>query len=126
YWLENKGSFPFTVHKLATMYGCYRAVAGDFEGNGRNDIVAVSNIPAEVEPNTAALRLNSVLFLQNLGNGQFKKYPLEQGRCYYFSCEAGDIFGQGRTDFVTASAFLKGRPVDRIALTIWRNRGKAR
>ena len=91
YWLENQGSFPFKAHKIAGMYGCYRAVAADFEGNGRNDIVAVSNIPSEVETNTAALRLNSVLFVQNLGSGQFKEYPLEQGSCYYFTCVAGEV-----------------------------------
>jgi len=125
YWLENRGSYPFTAHKLATMYGCYRAVAADFQGNGRNDIVAVSNIPIEVTTNSAALRLNSVLYLQHLPNDEFRQCPLEQGTCYYFTCVAGDLFGDGRNSFVTGTAFTPGRPPSHGAVTIWRNRGKA-
>jgi hypothetical protein len=45
HWLQNPGHFPFVDHLLTRMYGVHRAVAADFEGNGRLGIVATYFLP---------------------------------------------------------------------------------
>jgi hypothetical protein len=128
YWLENTGGLQYKTVRVAQMYGCYHAVAGNFEGNGVKDIVAVSNIPTKVEPNCAGLRLNAVIFVKVTPNGTFKTYSLEQGSCNHFACDVGDIFGSGHDDFVVGNAILPGQstPMGPVAVTIWRNMGLAK
>ncbi|MBW8885858.1 MAG: VCBS repeat-containing protein, partial [Planctomycetia bacterium] len=60
-WLENEGRFPFTHHRLMSLYGASRAVAADFDGDDDLDIVAVSFLPRLEFPEREALRLPSVV-----------------------------------------------------------------
>ncbi len=124
-YLENTGTYPFKAHKLAEMYGCYHAVGADFDGSGRMGVVAVSNIPHKVAPERESKHLDAVIYLQPLPNGQYKKYSLEQGTCDHYTCDAGDIFGSGRADFVTANYQDQGE-TDTTAVTIWRNMGPSK
>ncbi len=42
-WLENKGlDRPFERHEIGAVYGAHRAVAGDIDGDGDQDVVAAS------------------------------------------------------------------------------------
>lgn len=125
YWLENPGTYPFKARQVAQMYGCYRAVAADYAGNGRQDIVAVSSIPGNVEPNAAALKLDSVIYLERQSDGQFKKYSLEQGLCTHLSASAGDIYGDGHIDFVVGDCDNTTKDTSPSAVFIWRNNGPA-
>jgi hypothetical protein len=49
---------------------------------------------------------------------------LERGRCEHVTCAAGDLFGDGRTHFVTGSFHWKTKSND--AVTIWRNMGSGK
>ena len=44
-WLENRGTYPFTPHRLADCPGAGSPVAADFTGNGRLDVAFVSFLP---------------------------------------------------------------------------------
>jgi hypothetical protein len=123
-WLENpgRGKFPWKHHAITPMYGVYRAVAADFRGHGKKDIVAVSYLPAGNFPQRERLNLDSVLFLEDRGQGRYARHTLEAVTCDHVTCAAGDIYGTGRTDFVTGVAFMPGPGED--YLTIWRNRGE--
>ena len=46
-WLENRGTFPFTAHTLATLAGVLRAQAVDLDGDGDLDVVACALLPAD-------------------------------------------------------------------------------
>jgi hypothetical protein len=121
-WLENpgKGKFPWVHHPITPMYGVHRALAVDFTGTGRKDIVAVSFLPEEGFPTRKAQNLDALLYLERTGPDTFVRHSLEAGTCDHVTCAAGDLFGTGRADLVVGNFSAdKGDP----ALTIWRNLG---
>jgi hypothetical protein len=118
-WLENRGNFPFEHHPITAMYGVMRAVAADFTGRGKKDIVAVSFLPPEHFPRREALRLDSVILLEQTGPGEYVRHSLETAACDHFTCAAGDLYGDGTVHLVTGSFGLsEGGKLDR-AVTIW-------
>jgi hypothetical protein len=117
-WLENQGGFPFAHHSLGPMYGASRAVAGDIDGDGRLDVLAVSFLPEENFPQREELGLDAVILLRQTEPRRFARYTLSKGACDHPTCAAGDIFGTGRIDFVTGN-FLPRRAGD--AVSIWKN-----
>ena len=119
-WLENQGRFPFVHHPIAPMYGVHRAVAADFRGVGRMDIVAVSYQPPDHFPQRAPRGLDAVIYLEQTAPGQFARHALETVTCDHTTCAVGDIFGTGRIDLATGN-FVFGEAAD--AITIWRNQG---
>jgi hypothetical protein len=124
-WLENpgKGRYPWQHHPIAPLYGAYRAVAADFTGTGRQDVAAVSFLPAEGFPQRTRMGLDAVLFLEATAPGRFVRHSLETVTCDHATCVAGDIYGSGRTDLVTGT-FAPRR--GEMAVTIWKNLGAAK
>jgi hypothetical protein len=120
-WLENQGLFPFRVHPLTSMYGVARAVAADFTGKGRKDILAVSLLTAEEYPRRKELQLDSIILLEQTAPGEFVRHSLETIACDHFTCAAGDIYNDGRMHFVTGSCTLTGGAAINQAVTIWEN-----
>jgi hypothetical protein len=121
-WLENQGQFPFIYHPLAPMYGVHRAVAADFRGVGKLDIVAVSFLQASTFPRRQQDNLDAVIYLEQREPGHFVRHQLERATCDHVSCVAGDVFGTGRPDLVVGNY---GQPNTK-ALTVWKNQGRAR
>jgi hypothetical protein len=119
-WLENQGRFPFVHHPITPMYGVHRAVAADFRGTGRPDIVAVSYLPPDRFPARTQLGLDAVIYLEQTAPGRFARHSLETVTCDHVTCVAGDVFGTGRTGLVTGN-FVYG-PAE-YAITVWRNQG---
>jgi FG-GAP-like repeat len=119
-WLENRGRFPFEHHPIAPLYGAHRAVAADFRGTGRPDIVAVSYLPGDHFPLREQQRLDAVIYLEQTAPGQFARHTLEAGTCDHVTCVAGDIFGTGKIDLATGN--LISTPSERL-VTIWKNQG---
>jgi hypothetical protein len=117
-WLENKGGLHFEHHPITPLYGAHRAVAADFTGSGRMDIVAVSFLPAEQFPQRQAKRLDAVLYLEQVARGRFVRHALETATCDHVTCATGDLFGRGQADLVTGTiASAAADP----AITIWKN-----
>jgi hypothetical protein len=120
-WLENPGpgKYPWPHHVITPFYGVHRAVAADFAGKGRKDIVAVSFLPGEMFPQRQRLGLDSVIYLEQRGPDRFARHSLETISCNHVTCACGDIFASGRIDLVTGT-FTTAR-VEHAA-TLWRNR----
>src|SRR5262245_59415825 len=118
-WLENKGNLSFVHHPITPLYGAHRAVAADFTGSGRMEIVAVSYLPAEFFPERDEKKLDSVIYLEQVTPGQFARHSLQTKMCDHVTCAAGDLFGRGRMDFVIggfgASAAMNA------GITIWKS-----
>jgi hypothetical protein len=127
-WLENRGTFPFVHHSITKMYGSYRALAYNFEGNGKQDIVAVSDIiPSKEPPGRAIDGFDSVIFLRQTAGGTYERYPLEKGACDHFTCAVGDIYGDGKLDIVVGSFVWNTKPTPgklKYPITIFRNLGE--
>jgi FG-GAP-like repeat len=125
-WLENHGRFPFEHHAVAPMYGVMRALAADFTGRGKKDIVAVSFLGAGAFPRRQELQLDAVVLLEQGAAGEFVRHPLEKVTCDHFSCAAGDIFDDGRVHLVTGGfGFDEGHKTS-PAVTVWENWTPAR
>jgi len=118
-WLENRGKFPFVHHPLTRMYGVHRAVAADFRGTGRKDIVAVSFLPARKFRRRRAMKLDSVIYLQQTRPGKFVRYSLEQGTCDHVTCAAGDLYGDGNIHLVTGNFCMERGETLKDSITIW-------
>jgi cytochrome c5 len=118
-WLENRGRFPFTPHRLADCYGAGSPVVADFDGNGLADIAFVTFLPADFFPQRAARKLDAVVLLEQVVPGKFVRHTLEDESCDHLTCAAGDLDGDGRPDLVIGHFLRSGRPSDSV--TIWRN-----
>lgn len=124
-WLENKGNLRFEHHHLVSMPGVMRAVAADVDGDGRKDVIAVAFLPAERFPQRREKNLSSVILLRQTTPGRFVRHTLESITCEHLTCAAGDIFGDGRTHFVTGNFSITPSPAIRDAVTLWRNARRA-
>jgi FG-GAP-like repeat len=119
HWLENRGRFPFVHHRLADMPGVMRAVAADFRGSGKLDILAVSYLPAEEFLRRDELDLDAVLWLEQTTKGVFVRRPLETKTCDHFTCAVANLKGNGLPSLVVGNFWsTRQRPL-RDAITIW-------
>ena len=122
-WLENLGNLKFAYHRLTDLPGAYRALAGDFDGDGDQDIIAVAWLPPMAKP-ASFLEAPpvSILGLEQIRPGTFACHILESGLPYYTTLEVADFDGDGDLDFavgpgpIVANA-LRGRQW----LSVWWN-----
>jgi hypothetical protein len=122
-WLENpgRGKFPWKHHPLTPMYGVHRAIAADFCGHGRMDVMGVSFLPKSAFPQRSEMKLDSIVLLEQTEKGEFVRRTVEAADCDYVSCVAGDLYGTGRNDLVVGHFdSSKGE-----LLSIWKNLGGA-
>lgn len=125
-WLENTGRFPFETRVLSPMYGAMRAVAADFDGDGDQDVAATSYLPPDNYPRRREQGLDAIVLLEQTARGQFVRRSLAKGTCDHFTCDAGDLDGDGRVDLVTGNfAFSRETPIDDW-IEVWRNLGRVR
>jgi FG-GAP-like repeat len=114
-WLENKGTYPFTEHTLASLPGAQRAQAIDLDGDGDLDIVATAMIDGgEMSP-----RLASLVWLEQTKPGVFERHTLEMGTPYHATLDLADYNGDGRPD-ILVGWFAFGKPLP-SAIDIWEN-----
>ncbi len=124
HWLRNRGTFPFEDHLLTSMYGVHRAMAADFQGKGRLDIVAVSLLPASAFPIRKDMNLDAVIYLEQTAPGKFLRHSLETVTCDHVTCAAGAWDGDGKVHFVTGNFCLSDKDRIDTLVTLWKNRGK--
>jgi hypothetical protein len=124
HWLRNRGAFPFEDQLLTSMYGVHRAVAADFQGKGRLDIVAVSLLPASLFPMRREMDLDAVVYLEQTSPGKFVRHSLETISCDHATCVAGAWDGDGKIHFATGNFCLSDKDRIDTMVTLWKNRGK--
>lgn len=120
-WLQNQGGLRFEHHALASMYGVHRAVAADVCGRGRQDIVAVSFLPADKFPERGKRNAAAIILLEQVAPGKFERHVLSAVDCDHVTCAAGDVYGTGRADIVVGN--FSSRATDH-PVTIWKNLGR--
>ena len=106
-WLENQGSYPFLCHRLTSLYGVHRAVAGDLDADGDLDIVAVNLLPGSFYGGLRReLELDAVIVLEQTARGQFTRHSLETVTCDHSTCDLGDFDADGKVDLVTGNLLI--------------------
>jgi len=102
-WLENKGTFPFTEHTLATMPAVTRAQAADLDGDGDLDIVACALVSSE---DVETRSLPAVVWLEQMRPGVFERHVLEAGLPTHATLDVGDFDQDGDIDIVVGNFTL--------------------
>jgi mono/diheme cytochrome c family protein len=116
-WLENRGKLRFDPHPLATLPGAHRAVAGDVDGDGDQDVVASAFTGAAT---TASGRPQAaIVWLEQGPRGRFTRHTIAAGRPLYATADVGDVDGDGDLDVVTGLLTL-GSSFDHW-LEVWEN-----
>lgn len=116
-WLENRGSYPFVAHTLATLPGVHPVKAVDLDGDGDLDIVASSFLPL-ADPREAA-KLPSIVWLEQTSRGHFERHTLEVGRPYHASLDAADFDRDGDIDLAVGN--LSPKQEVPAWIEIWKN-----
>jgi hypothetical protein len=132
-WLENPGTYPFAYHRLASLYGAQRAVAGDIDGDGDLDITAVSFLPGNYYKGLRReMNLDAIIVLEQDAPGHFVRHTLETVGCDHATCDLGDYDGDGDLDLVVGNLFMSlgfrevGVEPDADWVTLRRNLGPAK
>lgn len=115
-WLENQGDLTFAYHPLLRLYGAYRAVAADLDGDGDLDVVASSLVNDGDDPARMSL-----VWLENDGRQRFTSHGIADAPTHLITADVADMDGDGLPDIVTGSMHFEP-PFDRLGrVTLWRN-----
>jgi len=102
----NNGHDNFKQRYFYPINGCYKAIAKDFDGDGKIDIATVSLF---TDVNQKA---EGFVYFKNTGNLIFKPYALppavrfERG----VTIDAGDIDADGKTDLIIGNNYFDSGP----------------
>ena len=121
-WLENLGEVQFRYHRIADVPCIYRAVAIDFDSDGDQDIVAVTNVPSSVNPVTFRnSNPASIVLFEQTDSKRFELRVLERGSPNYPALEVGDFNQDGNVDFVVGAQLFDETSSKSMAprLSIW-------
>ena len=117
-WLENLGNYRFAFHRLGQFDGAYGPMIADFDGDGDQDIAAVSEFATWEQPQTPSMRW----WAQQQG-GQFVAQDLDASTTHLVTAAAGDFDADGRPDIVAGGMALYP-PFERVPRIVrWTNLG---
>jgi hypothetical protein len=109
-WLKNEGSLKFTHEPIGQLYGCERAVAADLDGDGDQDVVAVSFLPQHGPSLWQEKNLDSVVWFEQQ-RGKWVRHSLEKANNYHPTVDAADYDGDGKVDIAVGNfVWLEGDP----------------
>lgn len=118
-WIENLGSLEFAPHLIWNFYGAFAPSAGDLDGDGDMDALAVSMFNDWGDPGR-----QSIFWFENDGRQGFTPHGIANAPTHLVTADLGDLDGDGRLDAVTGGMHVVG-PFDRVGrVTFWHNQGK--
>ena len=122
-WLENQSELPWTEHHLGNMPGCQRALAGDLDGDGDVDVVAVAMLENDLLERFGKQHFDGICWFEQTTPGKFQRHTLELGECRHASLALADFDGDGDLDFAAGNfIFDEGQRHGPLPhLTIWEN-----
>ncbi|WP_167547060.1 FG-GAP-like repeat-containing protein [Stieleria maiorica] len=104
-WLENDGSLPMQRHEICIMPGVLNATAGDFDGDGDVDVVAVALLGAHISKDWVAQGASPIVMLSQQDDGSFTPSRLPGRMHDHLSVVKGDFNGDEKLDFAIGNFF---------------------
>lgn len=120
HWLENRGGFPFVARRVAHLLGTMRALPADIDGDGDLDIAAASYLPALLRRLGNDAPQETLIWLEQVGSGEFVRHTLETGDAGHMSLLAADLDGDGDVDLAVPN-YAEQRAERLEPLVIWWN-----
>lgn len=105
-WLENTGDLNFEHHLITKMIAVQRTLAADLDNDGDQDIVAVGFLPQNLVNMPGLDRYDSILWLEQLSPGKFRRHSLERGRFEHAALELADFDRDGDIDLAVGNFIL--------------------
>ncbi len=123
WWLENRGEWPFTVHRLTQFPGAHRALPADVDLDGDLDLAVCAFVPEKLRGLVGQDHLQAVIWLEQTAPGEFVRHLIDRDDPCHAAMTVCDLDGDGDSDLVTG-AFREQPGGSRAALTVYRNTGK--
>lgn len=112
-WLENKGTFPYTYHRIANQYGCHFAKAVDLDGDGDLDVVSTGFFPITKQQSQplGLGPLQGILWHEQTSRGKFVRHHLDIGlTTEHASFDIADVDGDGDLDIAVGVFIMDETP----------------
>ncbi|MEO1996679.1 MAG: VCBS repeat-containing protein, partial [Planctomycetaceae bacterium] len=93
HWLENRGRFPFTHHKITRLPGVSRAITVDLDSDGDLDIACTAHLPASIIDRQTDGKIESLMWLEQLPGPKFRPHEIQRGSSGYLALTSGDFNG---------------------------------
>lgn len=117
--IENLGEGKWGHRTLGNLPGIHRAIAGDLDDDGDQDVVCCSLISRPLD-GVSIEDLDSVIWLEQTGEGDFIPRSLEKGNCNHATIVVDDFDHDGDLDIATAQ-FEDTRLSKYSDIAIWWN-----
>ncbi len=113
-WLENTAGGTFSYHRLGDFSGSYSPVVVDIEGDGDQDILAVSGFNDWSTDDAV-----SFLLYENTGSERFVAHVLAYAPTHLVVLDAADMDGDGEVEFVTGGMYFYPPYKHLSRVTLW-------
>lgn len=119
HWIENQGDGQWEPKVLGNLPGIHRAVAGDMDLDGDQDVICCSLISDRLE-SISSDSFDSIIWLEQTEPGTFVPHSLEKGNCNHPTIVVADFDQDGDLDIATAQ-FEDAPSQPRQDISIWWN-----
>jgi hypothetical protein len=122
-WLENRGTFPFTYHRLTHLPGAHTSLPADMDGDGDLDLVSCAFIPPFNMEWPNAQLMETVVWLEQTSPGRYQRYFLELGTPFHPCGDLGDYDDDGDIDIVLGNFVMSanGNDIWEFSITVLEN-----
>ncbi len=98
--LRNVGDLRFEPVRIASMPGVHRAIAGDVDLDGDQDIVAAALLPELSTQGRPGEDFQAIIWLEQKSPGQFARHVIKRSHPHYAAMILTDVDADGDPDIV--------------------------